>query len=72
MSPPGPSKFDDEPAVAAWELWSVARMLVSARGDGAEGHARAKLAEAKEEGDEAGEIVWSGVITQLARIRAGE
>jgi hypothetical protein len=44
-------------------------MLVATRGDDAEAHAQAKLADAKEQGDEAGEIVWSGVITQLGRIR---
>jgi hypothetical protein len=63
------SKVDTEAAVATWELWTVAQMLVLSRGDGAEAHAEAKLAEAKEQGDEAGEIVWSGVITQLARTR---
>lgn len=63
------SKFDTEPIVATWELWTVAHMLVSTRGDDAETHAQAKLAKAKEQGDEAGEIVWSGVITQLERIR---
>lgn len=46
-------------------------MLVSTHGDGAEAHAEIKLSEARHSGDEAGEIVWSGVITQLARIRAG-
>jgi hypothetical protein len=44
-------------------------MLVATRGDDAEAHAQAKLADAKEQGDEGGEIVWSGVITQLGRIR---
>lgn len=63
------SKLETEPIVATWELWSVAQMLVSTRGDGAEPHAHEKLAAAKDQGDEAGEIVWSGVITQLRRIR---
>jgi hypothetical protein len=51
-----------------WELWTVAHMLVSTRGHDAEAHARAKLAEAHDLGDEAGQIVWSGVLTQLKRL----
>ena len=70
--PTGLSKFDSEPIVATWELWTVAQMLVSTRGDDAETHAQAKLADAKDQGDEAGEIVWSGVITQLRRIRGAK
>ena len=66
------SKVDTEPVIATWELWTVAQMLVSTRGDDAEPHAQAKLAEATDQGDEAGEIVWSGVITQLRRIREGK
>jgi hypothetical protein len=67
--PTSPSKVDSEPVIATWELWTVAQMLVATRGDDAESHAQAKLADAKDQGDEAGEIVWSGVITQLGRIR---
>lgn len=67
--PTSTSKIDTEPAIAPWELWTVAQMLVATRGGDAESHAQAKLAEAKEQGDEAGEIVWSGVITQLSRLR---
>lgn len=67
-----PSKIDSEPVVATWELWTVAKMLVSARGEGAEAHAQGKLAEARAAKDEAGEIVWSGVITQLGQIRQSE
>jgi hypothetical protein len=67
-----PTRIDTEPAIATWELWTVAQMLVSARGDEAEAHAQAKLAEAKAQADEAAEIVWSGVITQLERIRQGQ
>ncbi len=63
------SKIDTEASIATWELWTVAQMLLSTRGDEAESHAQAKLAEAMDQGDEAGEIVWSGVITQLRRIR---
>jgi hypothetical protein len=66
------SKIDTEPIIATWELWTVAQMLVSTRGDDAETHAQSKLAEAKDRGDEAGEIVWSGVITQLRRIREAQ
>jgi hypothetical protein len=73
MEPPSkPSKIDSEPVVATWELWTVAKMLVSARGEGAEAHAQAKLDEARAAEDEAGEIVWSGVITQLGQIRQAE
>jgi hypothetical protein len=62
-------KVESEPVIATWELWPVARMLVATHGDDAETHAQTKLAVAKEQGDEAGEIVWSGVITQLGRMR---
>jgi hypothetical protein len=44
-------------------------MLVATRGDDAQTHAQAKLADAKDQGDEAGESVRSGVITQLGPIR---
>lgn len=61
--------MDDKPVIAKWELWSVANMLVSVHGDGAEAHAASKFAEAIASDDEGGEIVWQGVVTQLARIR---
>ena len=61
-----------EPVFTKWELWSVANMLITVRGDGAEAHAAAKLADARARQHEGDEIVWQGVITQLARIRAGE
>lgn len=67
--PTGLSKIDTQPAIASWELWTVAQMLVSTRGDEAEAHAQGMLAEAQNQGDEAGELVWSGVLTQLGRIR---
>ena len=70
--PVPPSKVGARPAIARWELWTVAQMLVSTRGDDAEAHAQAKLDEAKGQGDEAGEIVWSGIMTQLKRIRDDE
>lgn len=59
-----------ESPIATWELWSVAMMLVSTRGDEAESHAEAKLAEAVTSDSEGDEIVWRGVLTQLAKIRA--
>lgn len=62
-------KIDSDPAIATWELWMVASMLVQVRGDGAEAHAEAQLAEAQAREDDAGEIVWSGVLTQLGRVR---
>ena len=61
-----------EPVVAKWELWTVANMLISVHGDGAEAHAAAKLGDAKARQDEGDEIVWQGIITQLGRIRAGK
>lgn len=61
-----------EPVIATWELWSTAKMLIAARGDGAEAHADAKLADAQLREHEGDEIVWQGVITQLAKIRAGD
>jgi hypothetical protein len=70
--PTNPPGIETEPAIATWELWTVANMLVSTHGQGAEAHAQAKLAEAHGQGDEDGEIVWSGVLTQLKRIRGGE
>ena len=70
--PTDPSKIDTEPSIATWELWTVAQMLVSTHGDDAESHARSKLAEATDQADEAAEIVWSGVITQLRSIREGK
>ncbi|HET6942758.1 MAG TPA: hypothetical protein VFH89_11405 [Sphingomicrobium sp.] len=72
MEPPDTPKIESEPVVAKWELWTVAQMLVSTQGDDAEAHAQAKLAESQDQNDEAGEIVWSGVITQLKRIREGK
>lgn len=62
--------IEREPVIAKWELWTVANMLISSHGDGAEAHATEKLAEARAAQDEGGEIVWEGVITQLARMRA--
>jgi hypothetical protein len=67
--PTGTPKFDDQPAIAKWELWTLAQMLVSTHGDGAENHAAMRLDEARHSGDEAAEIVWTGVVTQLKRIR---
>jgi hypothetical protein len=69
--PASSSKVNKEPAIAQWELWTVANLLISNHGDRAEAHAKAKFAEAQAEADEGGEIVWNGVITQLRRIRAG-
>ncbi len=70
MEPPTSlSKIDTEPNIATWELWVVAQTLITARGDDAEAHAEAKLAEAKSQGDEAEQLVWSGVATQLKNIR---
>ena len=66
------SKIDREPAIAKWELWTVAQMLISTHGEAAETHVETKLAEAQALGDEAAEIVWSGVIGQLQRIRNGD
>jgi hypothetical protein len=61
--------IDSKPAIATWELWSVANMLISTHGDDAETHAQGKLTEALDQGDEGGQIVWTGIITQLSRIR---
>ena len=69
MEPSDTPKLERQPIVAKWELWTIAQMLVSTRGDEAEAHAESQLAEAQAGGDEAGEIVWTGVITQLKRIR---
>ena len=66
--PQGP--FSTTPTVARWELWSVARMLISVHGDGAEAHARAKIEEAIAEDHEGNRIVWEGVLSQVAKIRA--
>lgn len=66
-----PPQIDAEPAVATWELWTVASMLISTHGERAEAHAMAKLAEAEQQGEEGQVIVWTGVITQLKRIREG-
>jgi hypothetical protein len=71
MKRPSLPKVDTEPAIATWELWTVANMLVTTHGDEAEAHAQAQLAEAMDNSDEAGEIVWSGVITQLRLVREG-
>lgn len=61
-----------EPVVAKWEMWSVANMLISVHGDGAEAHAAAKLVDAQERQHEGDEIVWQGILTQLSRIRDGK
>ena len=58
-----------EPVVATWELWSVANMLVTVHGEGAEEHAAGKLADAQARQHEGDEIVWQGIVTQLALIR---
>jgi hypothetical protein len=71
MEPPSSSKIEREPIVSKWELWTVAQMLVSTHGDEAEAHAQTQLAEARATDDEAGEIIWTGVITQLKGIREG-
>jgi len=34
-------EIDSELAIATWELWTVATMLVQVRGDGAKAHAAA-------------------------------
>ena len=65
------SKIDREPVIAKWELWTLAQVLISTHGDAAESHAETRLAEAQALGDEAGEIVWSGVNSQLQLIRKG-
>lgn len=58
--------------IATWELWSVATMLVSTRGEQAEAYAETKITEACADGSESEEIVWRGVLTQLCRIREKE
>jgi len=45
-------------------------MLVATHGLGAEAVASDRLKKASECGDEANEIVWSGVLTQLGKIRS--
>ena len=57
------------PAIATWELWAAANMLISTHGTEAEQHAQDQLAEAIAQQDEGGEIVWRGIITQLAKNR---
>ncbi len=64
-------KFDAKPEIARWELYSLATMLVSTHGDAAEAHASMRLFEAQDVADEAAEITWSGVLTQLHRLRSG-
>lgn len=59
-----------ELAIATWELWSVANMLITVHADGAEAHGAAKLADAQARKHEGDEIVWLGIMTQLGRIRA--
>lgn len=66
------SPFSTEPPIARWELWSVATMLVATHGSEAEAVASDRLNNALALGDEAYEIVWKGVLTQLAKIRAAE
>lgn len=48
----------------------MANMLVSAHGDDAEAAAGERLNTALAADDEAGEIVWRGVLTQIERIRS--
>jgi hypothetical protein len=52
-------EIDAEFVVAASGLWTVANMLVSTHGDGAETHAQSRLAEAQTGRNKAGEIVWA-------------
>ena len=72
---PDPPKSDGlraihtAPAVAQWELWSVANMLVTAHGDAAEEVARGRLQDAEHRAHEGDMLVWQGVITQIQRIR---
>lgn len=48
----------------------MANMLNTVHGKEAEGVAGERLAQAIESGDEADEIVWRGILTQLERIRS--
>ena len=70
MTTPNEPAIDSKPAIATWELWSVATMLIATYGHDAEKHAQGKLTEALDQGDEGSQIVWAGVISQLTRIRA--
>jgi len=67
--PTGRPNIDTKPCIATWELWTVAQMLVSTHGANAEAHSQAKLADAVATGNEADELVWSGVITQLRHLQ---
>ena len=60
------------PAVARWELRSVATMLIATHGPGAESTAQANLARAVAENHEGDQIVWEGVLSQLQSLRAAE
>lgn len=63
-------KIGVQPAIANWELWSVARMLIATKGDLAEAHARSRLADAPSVSDEGAEIVWLGVVNHILSMKA--
>ena len=66
------SPFSSEAPIARWELWSVANMLVTIHGAEAEKVAVGKLRDAEERLHEGDEIVWTGIVNALARIRDGQ
>ncbi len=57
-------------AVAPWEYWAVANMLISTHGHAAEEKAELKITEARENHDQAALIVWTAILTKIGEIRS--
>lgn len=59
-----------EEPVAKWEIWSVANMLITVHGDGAEGKAEQEIANATRKADVGALTVWRAIRMKLDEMRA--
>ena len=59
-----------EEPVARWEIWSVATMLISVHGDGAEEKTEREIENAKKADDIGALSVWRAIRMKLDEIRA--
>lgn len=57
-------------AVASWEFWSLATMLIATHGDEAESEAARRLQQAEASDDSGQKVVWTEVANKLRAIRA--
>ena len=59
-----------EEPVARWEIWTVATMLITTHGEGAEEKAEREIGTAIEEGHIGNLTVWRAIRMKLDEIRA--